>query len=87
MLRDIFYHLNRQIEVHMMCDADRDDLRILMSDKQKMGIARLMAEDDGLITYPGEEQEFYHRGQYRGIEIVKTIEDMPLPLVVRLASI
>lgn len=92
MLRDILYHLQTQIETHMYNYAGRDDLRILMSERQLCEMERLMWQDyTGLLSaydhYGHQPARGPEPARFYGVEIVPTVMDMPVPQVVRLASI
>ncbi|MCG7628959.1 hypothetical protein MHM88_14200 [Epibacterium sp. MM17-32] len=95
MLREILYHLRSQIETHMYNHAGRDDLRILMSERQLREMERLMWATSTAVI--GRSDPYNHYGltsprgsepaSFQGVEIVPTVMDMEVPQVVRLASI
>lgn len=87
MLRDILYHLQTQIETHMYNYAGRGDLRILMSERQLCEMERLMWQDQGISYYGHQPARGPEPARFYGVEIVPTVMDMPVPQVVRLASI
>ncbi|MDB2578950.1 hypothetical protein N9Y00_07930 [Tateyamaria sp.] len=99
MLNDIIYHLNRQIETHQFNYACPDDLRILMSERQLCLMERELwltydAPRHGMdpYTYYGHQPANRYSteptpARFHNVEIITTIEDMPVPQVVRIASI
>jgi hypothetical protein len=98
-LNDIIYHLNRQIETHQLNYACPDDLRILMSERQLCLMEREMwTANDYPESYGCPYAYYGHQpanrysteptpARFHNVEVITTIEDMPVPQVVRLASI